>query len=65
VSENRSVERFLRGVGGIGGSGVQSENHTDFRRTALPSKRVSTFSTLSNTDCFVQSVSFYIVLTAI
>ena len=36
ISENRSTSDFQGRVVGIGGSRVQSENPTDFRRVAFP-----------------------------
>ena len=46
ISENRPKGGFQGHVGGIGGSGVQSENYI-FSANGIPAKRVTTLSTLS------------------
>ena len=52
ISENRIKGGFQGDVGGIGGSGVQSEN--SFSANGIPAKRVAILSTLSIfIGCFV------------
>ena len=46
ISENRYLSGFQGHVGGIGGSGVQSE-YFIFSANGIPAKRVTTLSTLS------------------